>query len=89
MDANGSLYGNTEMAGVSSAGTVYELNRKGALTLLHSFAGSDEAYPIGGLIQYTKDNLYGTTLDGGSGGYGTVWKLTRSWDVQTTLKAMR
>jgi uncharacterized repeat protein (TIGR03803 family) len=77
MDAKGNLYGVTEMGGASSFGTVYELSKKGGLTLLHSFTGSDGEYPIGGVIRDAKDNLYGTTLDGGTGGYGTVWTSTK------------
>ena len=57
---------------------MYELSKTGTLTLLHSFAasGSDGSDPGGGLIRDAKGNLYGTTLAGGSSGYGTVWKLT-------------
>lgn len=78
MDATGNLYGDTYGGGTYGLGTVYELNTKGALTLLHSFAGypSDGANPMGGVIRDTKGNLYGTTLMGGNIGCGTVWKLT-------------
>ncbi len=76
LDAQNNLYGNTQAGGVSDDGTVYELNKKGVLTLLHSFAGSDGATPYGGLIRDAKGNVYGTTLEGGSGRDGTVWKLT-------------
>jgi len=77
MDAAGSLYGNTYNGGASDVGTVYELNKKGTLTLLHSFAGSDGEYPLGGVIMDASSNLYGTAQQGGSD-YGTVWKLTPS-----------
>jgi len=77
MDATGNLYGDTEEGGASSLGTVYELNKKGTLTLLHSFAGSDGEYPIGGVIRDAKGNFYGTAYGGGSGGYGTVWQITK------------
>ncbi|MGA8813751.1 MAG: choice-of-anchor tandem repeat GloVer-containing protein [Candidatus Sulfotelmatobacter sp.] len=46
-------------------------------TVLHSFTGGvDGATPSAGLTMDAAGNLYGTTLDGGSG-YGTVFKLTR------------
>jgi uncharacterized repeat protein (TIGR03803 family) len=45
MDATGNLYGDTEDGGTSGYGMVYELNKKGVLTLLHSFVGSDGAVP--------------------------------------------
>jgi uncharacterized repeat protein (TIGR03803 family) len=76
MDAKGNLYGNTEDGGSASLGTVYELNKKGILTVLHSFAGSDGEAPFGGVIRDAKGDLYGTSSAGGTGGYGTVWKLT-------------
>ncbi len=46
-DAAGNLYGNTEIRGTSNQGTVYAINAKGKLSLLHSFAGSDGAFPVG------------------------------------------
>jgi len=76
MDANGSLYGDTQQGGASGDGTVYKLNKKGALTLLHSFSKPHGKDPQASLIRDAKGNLYGTTVEGGRGGYGTVWKLT-------------
>jgi uncharacterized repeat protein (TIGR03803 family) len=70
LDAKGKLYGDTYL------GTVYELNKKGILTVLHSFAGSDGEQPLGAVIRDAKGNLYGTAFQGGTGGGGTVWKLT-------------
>ena len=45
-------------------------------TTLHSFAGypSDGASPVCGLI-LSGNTLYGTTVDGGSSGYGTVFAV--------------
>ncbi len=59
-------------------GTVFKLSPKGALTLLHSFAGTpDGVNPLAGLLRDAAGNLYGTTQYGGTnGGYGTVFKLT-------------
>jgi uncharacterized repeat protein (TIGR03803 family) len=77
MDAEGNLYGDTAYGGVSGDGTVYELNTKRKLTLLHSFTGSDGTSPIDGLTRDAKGNFYGTAYEGGGGGYGTVWRLTK------------
>lgn len=45
-------------------------------TTLYNFTGgADGGYPSGGLVQDTAGSLYGTTADGGSSGYGTVFKL--------------
>jgi uncharacterized repeat protein (TIGR03803 family) len=82
MDAKGNLYGDTYQGGTANLGTAYKLNKKGTLTVLHSFTGSDGDYPYSGLIRDAKGTLYGTTLYGGSGtgcqnGCGTVWTITK------------
>ena len=76
MDAKGNLYGDTQAGGVFDRGVVYELNRKGVLTVLHAFDGLAPDYPSASLIMDAEGNLYSTTADGGSAGYGSVWKLT-------------
>ena len=76
-DKAGNFYGTTLYGGTQGGfGTVFKLNTKGKLTLLHSFVGSDGATPYGGVIRDAKGNLYGTTLEDGSDGNGVVWKLT-------------
>ena len=77
-DSAGNLYGTTQYGGTQGGfGTVFKLNTKGELTLLHSFAGTpDGEDPYSGLLRDASGNLYGTTLYGGaSGGFGTVFKL--------------
>jgi uncharacterized repeat protein (TIGR03803 family) len=76
-DAAGNLYGTTYFGGANGGyGTVFRLNRKGKLTLLHSFAGMpDGQNPHAGVIRDSAGNFYGTTFYGGASGYGTVFKL--------------
>ncbi len=51
---------------------------------IHSFAsGSDGQYPAGGLIFDEAGNLYGTTVEGGSTGFGVVYELSPSGDAWT------
>jgi uncharacterized repeat protein (TIGR03803 family) len=76
-DAKGNLYGDTYQGGPANLGTVYKLDEKGTLTLLHTFSGSDGSYPYSGLLRDATGTLYGTTLYGGSDDFGTVWKLTK------------
>jgi uncharacterized repeat protein (TIGR03803 family) len=53
-------------------------------SVLYSFQGtSDGGTPVG-LVQGTDGNFYGTTSQGGTNGYGTVFKLTPA-GVFTTL----
>jgi hypothetical protein len=46
--------------------------------VLHSFGGSsvDGFYPTGGLTSDASGNLYGVSLWGGTGGWGTVFELS-------------
>jgi len=83
---NGNLYGTTRTpphgeGGAYGYGTVFEITPSGTLTTLHSFDGTDGAYPYAGLVQATDGNLYGTTVNGGANnvctsGCGTVFKIT-------------
>jgi len=34
-------------------------------------------YLYGSLILNPKGRVYGTTINGGTGGYGTVWRITK------------
>ncbi len=77
LDAKGNLYGDTWAGGTSGLGTVYELSKKGTMTLLHSFVGSDGEFPVGGVTLDAEGNLYGTTYEGGTGNAGTVWRITK------------
>jgi uncharacterized repeat protein (TIGR03803 family) len=55
-------------------------------TTLHSFTGSDGTSPLGGLILSGNSNtLYGTALNGGSSGVGTLFKVTTDGTSFTTL----
>src|SRR5580704_14379093 len=45
-------------------------------TTLVTFNGTDGSLPIAGLTPGVDGNFYGTTFSGGSGGYGTVFKMT-------------
>jgi uncharacterized repeat protein (TIGR03803 family) len=69
------FYGAAEDGGTSDYGTVFEIDNPGSETVLHSFTGSDGAYPVSCLIMDASGNLYGTTEQGG-GGVGVVFKVT-------------
>lgn len=76
---DGNLYGTTEIGGTNGLGTIFKVSTSGAFTSLYSFTGAtDGAEPIPGLIQSTDGNFYGVTIDGGNGGYGTLFQVTPS-----------
>ena len=77
---DGMLYGTTAGGGVSSAGTVFKLNKDGSgYRILYSFgAGAgDGQKPRAGLMEGIDGALYGTTFSGGTSSNGTVFKLSK------------
>jgi uncharacterized repeat protein (TIGR03803 family) len=77
--SDGNLYGTTYFGGAGGLGTVFKVTPGGTETVLYSFAGgSDGEHPYAGVIQGSDGNFYGTTYQGGTSGYGTVFRLTPS-----------
>lgn len=83
--ANGNFYGTTIGGGANnSAGTVFEITPTGKLTTLHNFCSQrnsagycmDGQAPYAGLVKGSNGNFYGTTGNGGSRGYGSVFEIT-------------
>jgi uncharacterized repeat protein (TIGR03803 family) len=87
-DASGALYGTTSEGGIYNRGAVFKLTPTGsgyAESVLYSFKGganfkgaTDGEQPLAGLIFDKQGALYGTTIFGGYGYGGTVFKLTPS-----------
>ena len=79
MDPSGNFYGTTQHC-VGCTGTVFKLSHSGSgwvLTTLYSFAGgSDGSCPSGRVALARDGTLYGTTTYDGSGGFGTVFRLS-------------
>jgi len=75
-DAQGNLYGTTELGGAHGFGTVFKVTKGGKETVLHSFAGgNDGVAPYAGLLSDSKGDLYGTTYEGGGDDAGIIFKL--------------
>ncbi|HXM11037.1 MAG TPA: choice-of-anchor tandem repeat GloVer-containing protein [Terriglobales bacterium] len=80
LDATGNLYGTTTGGGIYNNGTVYKLSPpkgKWNETILYSFKGGpkDGSLPWAGIVFDAGGNMYGTTLNGGKYGEGTVFEL--------------
>jgi uncharacterized repeat protein (TIGR03803 family) len=96
--ANGNFYGTTVQGGANCSnigcGTVFKMTAGGTLTTLYSFCSqpgcTDGNGPIGGMVQATDGNFYGTTSAGGiigscgNPGCGTLFRITPT-GVLTTL----
>ena|ERR1017187_893151 len=59
-------------------------------TVLHTFQGSDGAYPYGNLVRDSGGSLYGTTSNGGTANAGVIYKLetTGKYTVLYTFTGM-
>jgi uncharacterized repeat protein (TIGR03803 family) len=95
----GTLYGTTKWGGTLGSnfgfgfGTVFKIDpATGAEVVLHSFDGSDGAYPAAALLN-VGGMLYGTTLTGGTTahgaapgyGTGTVFKINPATGTETVV----
>lgn len=89
--SDGNFYGTTANGGTANCGsatcgTIFKITPQGAMTTLYEFCtGStcwDGYWPIGGLVQGSDGNFYGTTA-GDNGGTATVFKITPGGSLTT------
>ena len=92
-DANGDLFGTTLGGGSGGYGTVFEIKNSGTAaapvydatpTTLVTFNNTNGAHPEASLIVDANGDLFGTTLDGGSG-YGTVFEIKNNGTVTAPI----
>jgi uncharacterized repeat protein (TIGR03803 family) len=101
LDAAGNLYGTNITGGNSGClygcGVVFRLAPASGgwrFSVLHSFLGSDGAFPSAALISDADGNLYGTTVRGGStnciffGDCGTIFELSPTTSEEWQLKTL-
>ncbi|QGM44924.1 choice-of-anchor tandem repeat GloVer-containing protein [Methylocystis heyeri] len=81
-DAGGALYGMTEMGGAKGIGVAFKLappvppSTQWSYTKIHDFDQSTGSTPYGAPIFDGAGALIGSTVSGGAGGGGTIYKLT-------------
>jgi|HubBroStandDraft_1064217.scaffolds.fasta_scaffold13774_3 uncharacterized repeat protein (TIGR03803 family) len=84
---DGNLYGTTAAGGSTNGGTVFKITLDGSMTTLYSFciqsACADGQSPLGGVVQGSDGDLYGTTEYGGTNGGGAIFKLTTTGALTT------
>ncbi|MEP7311715.1 MAG: choice-of-anchor tandem repeat GloVer-containing protein [Pseudomonadota bacterium] len=93
--ADGALYGTTLLGGANDRGVVYKITTAGTITTLYSFAplgafndrgvatNADGANPRAGLLLGADGNFYGTSYQGGTQGWGTVFRMTPAGAIST------
>lgn len=84
---DGALYGLTPFGGSNNYGTVFRINTDGTgFTVLYSFRGApwDGSHPQGSLL-FSGGMLYGLTPFGGTGGFGTLFRIGTDGTGYTTV----
>ena len=78
LGSDGNFYGSTQSGGTNGGGgTLFKITATGALTTLYSFTGgNDGSNPQAALVQGSDGAFYGTTVNGGKSGAGTVFRLS-------------
>lgn len=84
-DSAGNFYGVTAFGGSGGQGTVFKIAPDGTFTTLYNFTGgtADGGFLYGTVDSDKDGNLYGSTVDGGAHGYGTVFKLAPDGTLTT------
>ena len=84
---DGNFYVTAYQGGANNDGTVSRITPGGSATVLYNFCSQsgcpDGSLPNAPLVQGTDGNFYGTTVHGGTGNYGTVFKITPSGTLTT------
>jgi len=80
------LYGTTVRGGAVNFGTAFRLNpATGVESVIHSFGvGTDGASPVAAPFK-VGGVLYGTTVQGGTAGYGTVFRINLSTGAESVI----
>ena len=93
VEYQGNFYGTTNNGGPDNAGTVFEVTPQGQFTLLWSFkggvAGSFDGISPNGLVLANDGNFYGTTFQGGTAGYGIVYRIAPDGSMETPLYSFK
>jgi uncharacterized repeat protein (TIGR03803 family) len=91
--SGGVLYGTTYSGGTNGSGSVFSINTNGAgFTVLHAFApmtngtNADGGHPSAGLV-LSGNMLYGTTYQGSTLGWGTVFTVSTNGTNFSVLHA--
>jgi uncharacterized repeat protein (TIGR03803 family) len=87
LGSDGNFYGTTSGGG-NQGGTIFKFTPTGTFTALYSFCSqsgcTDGANPeYSGLVEASDGNFYGTTINGGSWGEGTVFKIAPNGALTT------
>jgi uncharacterized repeat protein (TIGR03803 family) len=81
LGSDGNFYGTTTRA-TAGSGTIYKMKPSGQLTVLHYMDASKEGeFLLGGLVEATDGNFYGSTGLTLPCGYGTIFRITPAGEL--------
>jgi uncharacterized repeat protein (TIGR03803 family) len=92
VDPSGNFYGATSSGGTGGGGTIFEMSPSGSgftFTVLASLDGGYQGGAYGNLVMDSAGNIYGTALNDGAYGYGSVFKLTSPGWTYSSLHDFR
>lgn len=82
---DGNFYGATYISASGGCEGVFKVTAAGNLSTVHCFGAGEGAQAYGGVVLGTDGNLYGTAAQGGANAWGTIYKVSSSTGVLTTL----
>jgi uncharacterized repeat protein (TIGR03803 family) len=75
--ADGSFYGMTKIGSGSTHGIIFRITTGSVFTLMKPLTlATTGGYPVGSLARGSDGNFYGTTSEGGSNQFGTIFRIT-------------
>jgi len=87
--SDGMLYGTTYEDGALGNGSIFRLNKDGSnFQTLHDFGdnAADGGFPFGTIYETSEGVLYGTTSEGGTFDWGTLFRLNRDGTGYSVLR---
>jgi uncharacterized repeat protein (TIGR03803 family) len=89
--SDGRFYGTCRRGGGTGQGTIYRIDPTGSgYAVLYRFAaGGDGSEPTGELLEAQDGLLYGTTVRGGTNGWGTLFRIDKSGSGYMQLYSFR
>lgn len=89
--SDGWIYGVTKYGGRHGQGTIFRVGSGGVYEVLHAFsrhAHDGAVHPQSGLVELADGEFYGTTLEGGAFGYGTIYRIRLKQCSQRDVAAL-